>query len=593
MKKRLLALLLAFVMLFTLVACQGETAPSETPEGIAAAQALHALEDEYFTDYITSNLLSYHDNFIDAEAAGYTMETLTIGTLSEEAHDADMVLYEGWLARLEEIDSSLLNEDDLLLYEVMESAITENLRYKDFYYYYDAFDTMSGYHLNIPMALTEYKLRNAGDAEDYLVLISLLANLMDEALAFEEEKVPLGLSMKDIQIARVIEQCNEFISTAADHDLIYSYNEKVDALEDLTDEERDELKAENARLLAEVLFPAYTNVAEGLQELVGQAENTDGIYYYPNGEEYMTLQIQDYTMRGMTAQDAFDLLADAYDRVLMRATEINLADPTAYQRMQALDLSQGSTEADLEFLSELATKVFPEIQDHTLTVSEFPESFDRASMLAYYYTPPLDDYTDNVVRINPDRCDEVDFLTTLAHETYGGHLLDWVYMRENETGYLRQILNFNARTEGFAEYASRRLLLASDIDTNALEMLLLDDEIVRYMDGMLVIGIHGLGWDASDVGAFLTACYGQNMTGYQNAYYNGYLMIPPAYLAYPCGLALFQELYENVTTALGDDFNEIEYHETILNIGIAPMDIVNEHVNKWLATKGVEVKAAA
>ncbi|MDL2215697.1 DUF885 domain-containing protein [Ruminococcaceae bacterium OttesenSCG-928-N02] len=589
MKKRLLAILMAMALMFTFVACGGgeDPTPAPTPEG----ERLHALEEIIFTDYVTSDTDTLHFYFKDPEAAGYTMEEPSVGSLTLEAHNSDIALYQSWLDELYTIDKEALNKNELHLYEVIESYITGNLRFADFYYYADYFNGMSGIHLNIPINLTEFKFYRASDVDDYIAVISLYAELLREGIVFEQEKVELGLSIIDSQIDEVIEQCNTFLSTADNHDLISSFNDRIDALEGLTDEERAAYKEENERALREDLFPVYSEIIDAFTDLRGQAVNHDGIYYYPKGEEYITLTLEDYTMRGMTPQDVYDLLNNSLTRAISRMQEIIHEDPTAYSRSGNLNLSQGSTEADLAFLQENGPKVFPKIPEHTLTVLDYPESFDRSSMMAYYYAPPLDDLTENVVRVNPDRSGEADFLTTLAHETYGGHLLDRVYMRENSSSRLQQVLGFSSRTEGFAEYGSRRLLLASSIeDKNALEMLLLDDEYYRYFEGMLVVGIHGLGWKAEDVSAALTE---MGMMADAEYIYQVFLTIPPSYLAYSCGLAIFQDLYYTASAALGNDFNEVEYNTMLLDIGIAPFDIVQARVYSWITAQGGELNNAA
>ena len=72
---------------------------------------------------------------------------------------------------------------------------------------------------------------------------------------------------------------------------------------------------------------------------------------------------------------------------------------------------------------------------------------------AFYLTPAIDGYLDNVIYINPaEHYQGLELYTTLAHEGYPGHLYQSVYFQSLSPDPLRSILGTGGYTEGWATY---------------------------------------------------------------------------------------------------------------------------------------------
>ncbi len=70
----------------------------------------------------------------------------------------------------------------------------------------------------------------------------------------------------------MIEQCSRFADDGDDHYLILTFNKKVDAFKDLSDEQKTAYKKQNEKIVKEVIFPAYTSLASSLTSLLGSGK---------------------------------------------------------------------------------------------------------------------------------------------------------------------------------------------------------------------------------------------------------------------------------------------------------------------------------
>lgn len=107
----------------------------------------------------------------------------------------------------------------------------------------------------------------------------------------------------------------------------------------------------------------------------------------------------------------------------------------------------------LSELREKITRDFPVLPDVSCDIKYVHESLQKYLSPAFYLTPAIDDYTNNVIYINPSsNYDDIELFTTLAHEGYPGHLYQSVYWNASKPDLLRMLLDTGGYTEGWATY---------------------------------------------------------------------------------------------------------------------------------------------
>src|SRR5699024_3995987 len=120
----------------------------------------------------------------------------------------------------------------------------------------------------------------------------------------------------------------------------------------------------------------------------------------------------------------------------------------------ASDGSSSSVPAAM--LSELREKItddFPLLPSVSCNIKSVHKSLQDYLSPAFYLTPAIDDYENNVIYINPgSNYSGIDLFTTLAHEGYPGHLYQSVYFNSTKPDLLRTLLDVGGYTEGWATY---------------------------------------------------------------------------------------------------------------------------------------------
>ena len=182
--------------------------------------------------------------------------------------------------------------------------------------------------------------------------------------------------------------------------------------------------------------------------------------------------------------------------------------------------------------------------------------------------------------------------TTLAHEGYPGHLYEFTsFYNNDEIPDIRKILDFIGATEGWAEYVSENALkYLDDLSENGAKMYALNDVLTYVVVSRLDIGVNYEGWDLDDAYDYLSAYFqtDKNYDEEDNLVSSLYYEVagdPGAYLPYTLGHMFMNDMREKAEEELGDAFDAKEYHQWLLDVGVAPFNVYDSELDKWLAAK--------
>ena len=135
----------------------------------------------------------------------------------------------------------------------------------------------------LPILFAEYTFRTKGDIEDYLTLLSQVPDYFSSLLAFEKAKSEEGLFMSRACADEVVRQCQDFIANPESNYLIEIFDEKIDAVKNLSADEKIAYKNRNCSILAGYVIPAYETMIRAVSSLADSSTNAQGLYYYPEG----------------------------------------------------------------------------------------------------------------------------------------------------------------------------------------------------------------------------------------------------------------------------------------------------------------------
>jgi uncharacterized protein (DUF885 family) len=176
-------------------------------------------------------------------------------------------------------------------------------------------------------------------------------------------------------------------------------------------------------------------------------------------------------------------------------------------------------------------------------------------------------------------------ITTLyLHEGAPGHHFQIMLAQENEA--LPPFMRFGGNTayvEGWALYAET-LGYEMGLFTDPYQRFgTLSDEMLRAMRLVVDTGLHTKGWTRDQAIAYMMENSDMGRTD-ATAEVERYIAIPTQALAYKIGALTIQRLRREAEAALGTRFDIREFHAQVLMTGALPLPILEEKIDRWVAS---------
>lgn len=566
---------------------------SFSEDALKEQQEFEQYLDDYFKDVVTDDTLTYNYTIKDGADYGLEEPEVTLGDpgMTAEEIEQDKEEFEGWVKKLDAIDRSCLTEDQKLTYDVLDEYFEVSAGIFDNVYLYEPFSPMRGLQANIATNFTDYRFDDKGDVERYIELLGQIPDYFAEYLDFEQEKSEKGYFMSDAVCDKVISQCEDFVADKENHFMVTTFNDNIDALDFLTDEEKAEYKEANKQAVVNSLLPAFGNVAEVLSGLKGTGTNDGGICNYDGGKEYYEYLLKNFAGTAKSPEEVIDMLDTELQKLMVSLYQYYLGNQAAYEYFAA-NYDSIFAETDQMTASEMVDKMMETASEHypdAGTINYKAEALDKNletimdDVLAYYMAPAIDDPDNNLIRVNGLHTDGM--WTTLAHEGYPGHMLQNAYYMSTDPEPVRTLMNFLGYKEGWAMYACYDSLYYYEYeepeygDTIAA-LYQLNDEMSYLMMGRVDLGINYEGWTLQDTADYLTK-NGMDGSAAQELY-TTMVGDPAVYQSYSTGYYEMKELRDYAEEKMGDDFDLKTFNTIILETGPCQFDILKEQVDKKL-----------
>ena len=562
---------------------------SFSEDALKEQQEFEQYLDDYFKDVVTDDTLTYNYTIKDGADYGLEEPEVTLGDpgMTAEEIGQDKEEFEGWVKKLDAIDRSCLTEDQKLTYDVLDEYFEVSAGIFDNVYLYEPFSPMRGLQANF----TDYRFDDKGDVERYIELLGQIPDYFAEYLDFEQEKSEKGYFMSDAVCDKVISQCKDFVADKENHFMVTTFNDNIDALDFLTDEEKAEYKEANKQAVENSLLPAFENVAAVLSGLKGTGTNDGGICNYDGGKEYYEYLLKNFAGTAKSPEEVIDMLDTELQKLMVSLYQYYLGNQAAYEYF-ASNYDSMFAETDQMTASEMVDKMMETASEHypdAGTINYKAEALDKNletimdDVLAYYMAPAIDDPDNNLIRVNGLHTDGM--WTTLAHEGYPGHMLQNAYYMSTDPEPVRTLMNFLGYKEGWAMYACYDSLYYYEYeepeygDTIAA-LYQLNDEMSYLMMGRVDLGINYEGWTLQDTADYLTK-NGMDGSAAQELY-TTMVGDPAVYQSYSTGYYEMKELRDYAEEKMGDDFDLKTFNTIILETGPCQFDILKEQVDKKL-----------
>ena len=356
------------------------------------------LTDDLFREEAAASALTLHYTLADPAAYGITDYDRTLGTVSLEDSQETVTEAKELLEKLDGIDSRSLREDQRLTYTILSSYLNYLLAGEGLELYEKPLSSSLGIQAQLPLLLAEYAFYTPQDVEDYLTLLSSIGPYYESILSFENERAEAGLGMSDGAIDRVIESCNAYLLDADHSFMAETFDERLEGLAGLTEEEKAAYKERNRQAINECFVPAYQSMIDGLTQLKGTGKNDMGLSHFSQGKAYYEYLVNLYT--GTSYNDVQSLKQAIHARMakdLMEAGRYLNEDPTLADQASDYQFSLTEPEAILEDLAAQCQRDFPPIGEYECHIKDVPIALEGILSPAFYLTVSIDRPEDNSI----------------------------------------------------------------------------------------------------------------------------------------------------------------------------------------------------
>jgi uncharacterized protein (DUF885 family) len=502
------------------------------------------------------------------------------------------------LAQLAAFDLESLSPSERVSADMMSWQLQDLVDNEPYLDYDFPLEQMDGVNVTVPNQLVVVQpIRTPRDAENYVARLAQVDERMAEAAAESERQASLGIVPPRFILTVTIAQMNRFIgSSPAENPLVTVLAEKLAAVEGVDSSRRQALLSEAAAVVDKEIYPAWRAAVAVLEAQLPRATDDAGIGRFDAGAALYAQQLRSYTTTDLTAAEihAIGLAEAARIEVEMDTLfkSLGLTDGTINERTERLqaDLSYPDTPdgrraimADIDaILADAQTRVAAsfDLRPTTPVIAQAYPEFRWENAAASYQAPPPDGSRPGVFQMPLRRSQLTKFAlrTLVYHETVPGHHFQIALSTENADlpvfRRIRALGGLAASSEGWGLYAERFAAEDGWYEGDAAGLVgQLSDALFRARRLVVDTGLHAMGWTREQAIDY----------GIEPSEVDRYVVRPGQACAYMIGQLKLVALRERARAALGARFSIREFHSLVLELGVVPLEVLEQAVDEYIA----------
>lgn len=534
-----------------------------------------------FREEMKSNTMNLHFTLKDPKAAGIDSYEITLGSLSGDSPHNQARQLKKLSEELKKYSHRSLKGKDRLTCRLLSDYISRQQNLAAYPYYDEPLTPSGGVTSQLPVLLAEYTFRNTRDIKDYLGLLSQMDTYFSGILDYEQKKADAGLFMSDEACLKVIEGCEVFTEHPDDNFLIDTFSNRLNAMDGLTDPQKNAYLKQHSKVLSDHVIPAYSQMIKGLTMLLGRGHNNWGLCNFPEGKAYYEAVVSADTGCDDSVEDLFSQIAKARREDLTFCQNLLGKNPKLASQSPKPDAALKEENAMLSRLQKEILTDFPAPPQTEVEICHVDPALSEYLAPAFYITAPIDDISHNRIYINDAKNDtDIYYFTTLAHEGYPGHLYQTICTSSYGAPEVLSLLNYPGYTEGWATYTEMQSFYYAGLDPDLASLLQHNQAATLSLYATADIGIHYFGWEKEKNAAFWSE-YGVDDTATVKRITDLILEEPGNYLKYYVGYLKFRQMREQLALE-NKSFSVSAFHEAILRTGPSPFSVLEETVRDQL-----------
>lgn len=516
------------------------------------------------------------------------------------------------LDTLQSYEREQLDAERRLSYDMLEGLLQLGLEWERWRFHSYPMNQLFGVQNNLPNFMaTIHRVEDRKGAEHYISRLSQFDTRLGEALAGVERRAAAGVIPPTFVVEKVLEEMRGFVGAPARENILFTtLDGHLLALVEagaLSAEERAELATRTEAEIVNTVYPVYRRMIAYYEELLPRTAGNHGVWALPDGDDYYAFAVRAMTTTDMDPREIHAIGLAEVERIGREMDRIlrgqGYTEGTLGERINQLKSDPAQLYADSDegrrriiedyqaIIDEIDAGLDPYFNVRPaagVEVQRVPEFREAGSAGAYYQPPSLDGARPGVFYINLRELSEMPRfgMRTLAyHEAIPGHHFQIAIAQQLEgLPLFRRMLPLPAYAEGWALY-TEQLAWELGFQDNPLDDLgRLQAEMFRAVRLVVDTGLHAMRWTREQAIEYMLEHTGMGAKEV-TAEIERYLVMPAQALSYKLGMIRILELRERAQRALGDEFSLAEFHDVILTNGALPLDLLEQVVDDWLASR--------
>jgi uncharacterized protein (DUF885 family) len=575
-------------------------------EPAAARVPQKSPHDRLFELFKASDEASLKRNPLNAILRGDLRYADRLGdNITNEYYAGERAAAEHDLAELHAIPRAELNETDQLAYDTFEYTTKDTLRglqpeilaltavrpLNHFFGLHTFYPTFASGKGGAPFKTVQDYENNLKRHRDFVTYI-------DRAIGRFKEGEQSGVVETKLTVRNMIEQLDAQLKQKPEESPYYGPVKQFPAA--VGESHRAAISQQYRAAITGEIYPALTRLRDFLKnDYLGKAREGVGLMYMKGGDQLYRYQIQSTTTLPLTPEEIHELGLKEVARITAEFEKVKQEvgfKGTLHQFFEHMRTAKRFQPKSRDSLTEdfyrvgkeveaQVPKYFSTVPKTKLVIQPYEQFREKFEAGGSYESGTPDGSRPGVFYFNaydlPTRSTWEE-TTLFLHEGEPGHHFQISLAQENEA--LPAFMRFGGNTayvEGWALYAETLGYDMGFYKDPYQRFGTLNDEMLRAMRLVVDTGIHSKGWTRDQSIEYMLSHSGMGRTD-ATAEVERYIAIPSQATAYKIGALTIQRLAK---AELGDRFDIREFHAEVLNTGALPLPILEEKIDRWIASK--------
>jgi len=325
---------------------------------------LSTILDQLSTDYLREAPEYATSLGVDEARAGGPFRD-RLSDASREGQRRVLQISENALATLQRLDRAALPAPDAVTYDVVVTALENNIAASRFEFGGGAqtpyvVTQLTGSYTGIPDFLaSQHQVASREDADAYLSRLAAYARVLDQESARIPEEAGMGVIPPSFCISRrdaagkevgAIGQLRDFAAIAPGQNvLVTSFAQKLAQAEAIAESDRTDLTQRAERIVRDEVLPAYQRQIDALNGILPQATADAGAWKLPNGAELYATALRAYTTTSMQPDEMHQMGLDLIEQFTAEMDTI----------LRSQGMTRGSVAERVQALSRRPDQIYP------------------------------------------------------------------------------------------------------------------------------------------------------------------------------------------------------------------------------------------